>query len=321
MFASRQAPERDRARIARRRGRELEPTFEKRCRRLADDDGLELIEPRERLDRRPRRTFAFQIDRRNSLMLPHQRLGDVNHDLRVRFRAVVALCAFACLQDHQRGQRGPDRRILDHVQAEGGHECAAAKLHDLAAERLDFPDHLIEGPARVDDVHTEQRHAPLLPGGPRARDARDLYIGRRNRWRIAPDPTAPSRHAGRGPGGGTESEARHAGKDGVPRDAEAHRRLRDVPARLREHLEQVRAHLLTGRLRRRRLCLARVIDRGRHWQREHGSGHDRFVGEQYGAFDHVAELSHVARPVVRGQRRPRITGECLGRQTVVGARA
>jgi hypothetical protein len=43
---------------------------------------------------------------------------------------------------------------------------------------------------------------------------------------------------------GAESEARHAGEDGVARNAEANRRLRDVPACLGEHLEQVRAHLV-----------------------------------------------------------------------------
>ena len=53
-----------------------------------------------------------------------------------------------------------------------------------------------------------------------------------------------SRFRGRGRLGSLQAKALDAREDSVARDAEAHRGLRDVPARLHEDLEQVRAHLL-----------------------------------------------------------------------------
>src|SRR5262245_46173825 len=70
-FASRQAPEWDRTHPA-RRPCQLEPALEKRRGRLADDDGIELIQSGERLQGRPRRAFAFKIDHRSALRLSHQ---------------------------------------------------------------------------------------------------------------------------------------------------------------------------------------------------------------------------------------------------------
>ncbi len=97
-------------------------------------------------------------------------MRDVDDDRHVRSRD-VAPRALACLEDRQRGERRADRRVFERFQPEGADECAAAQLDDLASERLDLADDVVEDPAPVDDVHTEQRHAARLPGGPRGRDA------------------------------------------------------------------------------------------------------------------------------------------------------
>src|SRR5712691_3253480 len=71
-LASRQAPEWDR--VVHRCRTDLEPAFEKRRCRLADDNRVELIEPGQRFDRRPGRPLALQIDGGSALILTHQDL-------------------------------------------------------------------------------------------------------------------------------------------------------------------------------------------------------------------------------------------------------
>ena len=134
-----------------------------------------MFEPHEGVDGRPRGAFAPDIDRYRALRVRHECLRDVNRDRRAQGRTVVALRAFAHLQDHQCCERGPDRRIFDHVQTKAGHKCAATKLDDLALERMDLSDHFVERaaddsrPRSREHIHTEQRHAPLFPGRTRHR--------------------------------------------------------------------------------------------------------------------------------------------------------
>src|SRR5207247_3647278 len=122
----------------------------------ADANRVELIEPGQRLDRRPRRPLALQIDGGSALMLTHQDWRDVHDDLRARSRAVVALRTLARLQDRQRPQRSVRRRVLDRFQAERRHERTATALDHTAAERLDLGDELVEVAASV-DVDAKQR--------------------------------------------------------------------------------------------------------------------------------------------------------------------
>src|SRR5262245_1455292 len=166
-LTSRQPPEWDGAHMARRRGRELEPALQKRYAHLAHDDGVELIESRERVESRPRRALALQIDGPAALMVTDEDRRDMQHDLHVLAGALVRL------RDRQCRAGGADGGVFNRFQAEGGHEGAAAELDDRASERFDFPHHVVGGPTCIiGEVHTEQRHAALFPGRPRDGHAR-----------------------------------------------------------------------------------------------------------------------------------------------------
>jgi hypothetical protein len=110
----------------------------------------------------------------------------------------------------------------------------------------------------------------------------------------------------------------------APRDLQPGGGPRDVPGGLVEGLHEMLpldgAPRVPGRPRARARLRCGLHEPRHHWESQGLRGHERRLGEQSRPLHHVRQLPDVARPGIREERRPRVGGERLGHQTVLGAR-
>ena len=114
------------------------------------------------------------------------------------------------LADRHRRVRGPPRRVLDGLEAEGGHDAVGAEVFHPAAEAPRLLDEGLDQAARIQapvvgrravDHRAEKRHAAGLPADGRRRRIPTLGAGRGGAAGAASRARAPAPARAREPPG------------------------------------------------------------------------------------------------------------------------
>ncbi len=313
----------------RRERHQRESTVEERRGRLRDDGPVRLGPQDETFQRLPGATLAVQLEPDVPAGVPHQELRDVDTQPDRDPRRLGPSLPLDRLADRDRRVRGPPRRVLDGLEAEGGHDAARAEVFHPAAEASRLLDEGFDQTARVQaavvgrravDHRAEQCHAAGLPADGRRRRVRDHRRPRRRRGRRLGRALRP--RAGSG-SARPEPVLGDAIAQRVARDPEPPGGARHVPERLVERLEELRPldcaqRGVEGAARGGRVDPL-LAEGGRGGDVQHRRRHHRGVDEEGHPLHRVGELPDVPRPRMLDERRARVRREALGCQTIFGA--